>query len=59
MENLESHGIFKIRFQGLESHGILGWVMENENYCIEAWISLLLEREQNRNSGALRTNTGS
>ena len=29
MENLESHGIFKICFPGLESHGILVWVMES------------------------------
>ena len=38
MENLKSHGIFKIRFPGLEIHGILVWswkVMKNENYCIK------------------------
>ena len=58
MENLESHGIFKIHFPGLESHGILIW-MEDENYCIKTWVSLLLEREQKRNSADLRTNTDS
>ena len=30
-------------------------LMENENYCIKSWVSLLLEREQNRNSADLRT----
>ena len=51
MENLESHGILKNRFPGLECHGIGAWkVMENENYCIKTWVSLLLAQEHNKNS---------
>ena len=33
--------------------------MENENYFIKTWVTLLLEQEQNRNSADLRANTGS
>ena len=29
MENLESYEVLQIRFQGLETHGILIWVMES------------------------------
>ena len=49
MENLESRGIFKIRFQvwKVMEFWFGSWkVMENENNCIKTWVSLLLERKQ-------------
>ena len=62
MENLESHGILKFVFQARKviEFWFGSWkVVDNENNCIKTRVSLLLERKQNRNSGDLRTNTGS
>ena len=37
MKTLESLRILQICFQGLENHGVLIWVLENENYCIKSF----------------------